>query len=64
MMALTFGMTSGPVISAGLYPSLGYTYTFFFFSALLILLGAIPICFVPSRVNYGIYAKKMEELKR
>jgi MFS family permease len=64
MMSLTFGMAMGPVISSLVYPSLGYTYTFFFFGALLIVFGMIPIFFVPDRVNYGKYDRLREQQKK
>jgi MFS family permease len=64
MMALTFGMTIGPVISAIVFPYFEYTYTFFFFAGLLILLGMLPIIFfIPERINYDKYAKKMRKLR-
>ena len=64
MCAMTFGITAGPAISAGLYPVMGYTYVFFFFAALILVFGFVPILFVPARINYQRYEKKMAALRR
>jgi len=51
MMALSFGMMMGPVISSVVYPHLGYSGTFYFFAGFILVFGLLPLFFVPARLN-------------
>lgn len=70
MMALTFGMSFGPVLSSLVYDPFtswngkGYADTFFFFAILILVFGMIPIFFVPNRINYDKHFKKLEQQRK
>lgn len=46
-----FGLTLGPLISAAVYGTLGYTNTFYFYAGFIAFFGLGTTLFMPARLN-------------
>ena len=54
------GLTLGPLMSSGIYNFLGYSNTFYFFSAFITVFGFGCVCFMPARID-KVQAGEAEE---
>jgi predicted MFS family arabinose efflux permease len=50
-MAMGIGLTTGPVIGVIVYRWLAYTWTLYFFAALILFVGLLAILLIPKRVD-------------